>query len=388
MPNLQLGQHALRTEASNRRSSLRAVDLDESPGAKPVSEQLVAILRQQAVRSSPVPSTPAILRREWDADARIHRHGLITRKEFRQAMPMLGLDVPRKVLDELFDSWDPDGSGSIEMNELMKALREDHALDPKLRAGGAGAIETASTNQYALRKEAGPRTALRKVDLDESPGAPPVADQLRDVLSKQAVRVIELFRDMDLDGDGLIDRKEFRRGMTALGLDVPRAMVDALFDSWDPDGSGSIDQRELNKMLRRGREITLDPRLQPGAVPVQLSPRMVWRPTKSSATNGGYSKATASPPHPPLTPLPSVGPGGAHAEARRGSHEDLRAGGVGVVPTRRPRGLQHRPPARDRHHAGPRRAVAAPAAGDALGADAGVGPHRAARRREQAAASS
>ena len=50
MPNLQLGQHALRTEASNRRSSLRAVDLEESPGAKPVSEQLVAILRQQAVR--------------------------------------------------------------------------------------------------------------------------------------------------------------------------------------------------------------------------------------------------------------------------------------------------------------------------------------------------
>jgi hypothetical protein len=209
-------------------------------------------------------------------------------------MPMLGLDVPRKVLDELFDSWDPDGSGSIEMNELMKALREDHTLDPKLRAGGAGAIETASTNQYALRKEAGPRTALRKVDLDESPGAPPVADQLRDVLSKQAVRVIELFREMDLDGDGLIDRKEFRRGMTALGLDVPRAMVDALFDSWDPDGSGSIDQRELNKMLRRGREITLDPRLQPGAVPVQLSPRMVWRPTKSSATNGGYSKVTVA----------------------------------------------------------------------------------------------
>ena len=74
------------------------------------------------------------------------------------------------------------------------------------------------------------------------------------------MRVIELFRDMDLDGDGLIDRKEFRRGMTALGLDVPRAMVDALFDSWDPDGSGSIDQRELNKMLRRGGDPTgLDP---------------------------------------------------------------------------------------------------------------------------------
>ena len=99
-------------------------------------------LRQQAVRIID-------LFREWDDDT----DGLITRKEFRQAMPMLGLDVPRTVLDELFGSWDPDGSGSIEMNELMKALREDHALDPKLRAGGAGAIETASTNQFALRKE-------------------------------------------------------------------------------------------------------------------------------------------------------------------------------------------------------------------------------------------
>ena len=33
-------------------------------------------------------------------------------------MPMLGLDVPRKVLDELFDSWDPDGSGSLSPEEL------------------------------------------------------------------------------------------------------------------------------------------------------------------------------------------------------------------------------------------------------------------------------
>ena len=227
-----------------------------------------------------------------------------------------------------------------------------------------------------FRKDAGPRTALRKVDLDESPGAPPVADQLRDVLSKQAVRVIELFREMDIDGDGLIDRKEFRRGMTALGLDVPRAMVDALFDSWDPDGSGSIDQRELNKMLRRGREITgLDPRLQPGAVPVQLSPRMVWRPTKSSATNGGYSKATLllaghTPKHvEEVTRTYAQEASASFRRADRGVYNTARLLAIDTM-------LGHR------------RAVAAPAAGDALGSDAGVGPHRVARRREQAAASS
>ena len=40
--------------------------------------------------------------------------------------------------------------------------------------------------------------------------------------------------------------------MPALGLEVDRSVVDALFDAWDPDGSGEIDMKELNKQLRRG----------------------------------------------------------------------------------------------------------------------------------------
>ena len=33
---------------------------------------------------------------------------------------MLGFDVPRKEVDALFDSWDPDGSGELDLNELNK----------------------------------------------------------------------------------------------------------------------------------------------------------------------------------------------------------------------------------------------------------------------------
>ena len=77
-------------------------------------------------------------------------------------------------------------------------------------------------------------------------------EQLRDALSKNAVRVIDLFRDWDDDQSGSVSKKEFRKAMNQFGLDAHKKEVEALFDSWDPDGSGSIEYKELNKLLRRG----------------------------------------------------------------------------------------------------------------------------------------
>jgi Ca2+-binding EF-hand superfamily protein len=76
--------------------------------------------------------------------------------------------------------------------------------------------------------------------------------QIREALSKHAVRVIDLFREWDDDESGSVSKKEFRQAMNLLGLDVPRSEMDLLFDSWDADHSGSIEHKELNKLLRRG----------------------------------------------------------------------------------------------------------------------------------------
>ena len=71
-------------------------------------------------------------------------------------------------------------------------------------------------------------------------------------LVKNAGRVMDLFREWDIDGDGEISRKEFRSSMKRLGLEVPAKDIDALFDSWDPDGGGTLDFKELQKVLRGG----------------------------------------------------------------------------------------------------------------------------------------
>ena len=48
---------------------------------------------------------------------------MATRVEFRRVVPLLGLDVPRKDVDALFDVWDPDGTGRFDYRELYSLLR-------------------------------------------------------------------------------------------------------------------------------------------------------------------------------------------------------------------------------------------------------------------------
>ena len=79
-----------------------------------------------------------------------------------------------------------------------------------------------------------------------------VAEQLKQALSKNAGRVIDLFREWDTDGDGQVSKKEFRRAMPMLGLDVPKADIDALFDEFDKDGGGQIGYQEMKKLLSSG----------------------------------------------------------------------------------------------------------------------------------------
>jgi len=93
-------------------------------------------------------------------------------------------------------------------------------------------------------------SVLGKIDIDESPDALPITEQIASALRENAARVIDLFREMDANGDGEVSKKEFREAMTGLGLEVPAKDVDSLFDSWDSDGGGSLDFKELQKILK------------------------------------------------------------------------------------------------------------------------------------------
>ena len=75
-------------------------------------------------------------------------------------------------------------------------------------------------------------------------------EQLRQALAKGAMKILDLFRDWDEDGDGLVSKREFRKALAALGADAPRSEVDVLFDSLDEDGSGYLTFDEFKRITR------------------------------------------------------------------------------------------------------------------------------------------
>ena len=184
--------------------------------------------------------------REWDDDG----NNMVSSKEFRQALPMLGLEVNRADAEALFAEFDTDSSGEIDLAELKKMLRP--TAEPDATPGPE--IETfstlrakASANHHGLKE--GVSTVLGQV-LDSSGD---VVEQLQRALSAQLQQCIALFRSWDEDSSGEVSKKEFRRALPALGLLVSHEEADALFDSLDSDHSGSIEYGELQRKLREKR---------------------------------------------------------------------------------------------------------------------------------------
>jgi hypothetical protein len=75
--------------------------------------------------------------------------------------------------------------------------------------------------------------------------------EIADLLTRNASRMLQLMRSWDTDGNGLISKAEFRIAIRDLGLFFPVSYVDSLFEAWDTDGSGHLTHKELVVKARR-----------------------------------------------------------------------------------------------------------------------------------------
>ena len=93
--------------------------------------------------------------------------------------------------------------------------------------------------------------------------------ELREALLAQEtmMRVTDMFKQYDLNGNGKICKEEFRKALPLLGLrGYARSDMDLLFDKVDTDHSDQIEYAELWRLLRHGQDIRLSTPLQAGAV--------------------------------------------------------------------------------------------------------------------------
>ena len=183
----------------------------------------------------------------------LHRspaQGEVDRGEFRNAINALGFGAlaSRQDIDLLFNEFDVSGDGVISFEELNKMLRQSRAVDAKMLGGIAGEVALKAEEGAMLKRQK--RTGIDgNIKLEEARLAADVLQQLRGLFAGSPRMVMELFRDIDTSGDGLVSRSEFSLAMRALGLSLPKRELRLLFEELDPDGSNAIDFRELRDTL-------------------------------------------------------------------------------------------------------------------------------------------
>jgi Ca2+-binding EF-hand superfamily protein len=185
------------------------------------------------------------------------------RARARRALRLLALTNAKKSLRsklskslasmlDWFQTWDEDGNGTVDKHEFRLAISKlgwappdldsdqvDEICDhlfAEMDTDGSGVLEYREYIRFALRNG----------------------------LARACGRVLDLFRQWDKDGSGLVERSEFHRAIREIGFHAPSSELDALFDEIDRDRSGIVDYAELHALLRQGGAVKLAKVLQNG----------------------------------------------------------------------------------------------------------------------------
>ena len=211
---------------------------------------------------------------DWDSDFK--GDGTVSKRDFRRALPLHGISAERHVVDALFASLLPKDEAPTAAPTAGSPSAAQHGA-----TGTPGAAPSTSPpsppspvhTEKSTESKRGPTMELWLLDrgIRWAPGSKAkrskllagpqaglfqdarktVVEQLRDALVANSMRVIDLFREWDDDGNGEITKEEFRKAIPRLGLVGHSDSIDILFDEFDLDHGGTITFRELNKQLRR-----------------------------------------------------------------------------------------------------------------------------------------
>ena len=257
--------HAIFLQALSARAPkvldwLRSYDRDQSGGASTVSNPSSSL---RALTPLSLPSQPphrcttcplasrvafssAALRLPLTRAPSSHRISLfppppdISRSEFQRAVKEAGIPQDHVDVGAIFDGLDDDESGKLTYRELQEKLKPT----------------TMARNKHKLRSSvdqvrAGIRFGKLGTVAPLEPGAN-VAEQLRTLLAANQGKVMDLFREMDDNGDGRLTPKELRGALKALGRShVSEPELAELWKTFDTSSDGSITVRELSSALRR-----------------------------------------------------------------------------------------------------------------------------------------
>ena len=173
--------------------------------------------------------------------------GSISTVEMTGIVMQLKLKMSPEQISTMMKEADPDGSGAIDFEEFVTALKK------QMEAGGqfATVVEEASSllgflNPFNWFKAKDPEPPKKEPPKKEPPKKM-TADELRTKLR----RVFEKF---DADSSGCISTDEMTSILKQLKIKMTAAQISTMMKEADPDGSGSVDFDEFCAVLTKQME--------------------------------------------------------------------------------------------------------------------------------------
>ncbi len=142
------------------------------------------------------------------------------------------------------------------------------------------------------------QAAAKAKQLDER--ATEIAQQLKAALREANYKPMELFRDWDADGNGVLDKKEFQTAMSAIGIPATKEELAAVFDRWDYSKTGGLDFKAFEQGIK-GVKLAASVKITTTAVAIQKAlkdrkqGKMSTQPIAPSKAKTGFGgKSTAA----------------------------------------------------------------------------------------------
>ena len=145
------------------------------------------------------------------------------------------------------------GLGLVVVAHNPTMLRQPTTIRNLDDEGAVDIFAKVDTEALETRKQ----VAVKQVEQRRQAAGTLLSRELRHKLSNGWVRVNDLFKSWDANGDGLITRREFMRGVAVVGVSMSHGDVSQLFSVFDKDESGQLDYRELHSLMRRGSTMLL-----------------------------------------------------------------------------------------------------------------------------------
>lgn len=182
--------------------------------------------------------------------------GTIDRRELHNTLAEIGLDVSKNQTAALFSMLDVDQSGDITIAEFLQRMRK---LQLERRAAAKAearrkAIEARKMGTAEAERAAATKARLdgyeRLGRVDERPrSAKADAALLRIVqyMGENKLKMADVFNRMDADDSGFIDKDELQTTMCELGLDLSLEEAAQVCSDLDVDGDGTVERAEFFK---------------------------------------------------------------------------------------------------------------------------------------------